>query len=164
MKDSKFLPSSQHGFRKHWSTMTAWANIQKEWANKTYNKQSTGVLLWDLSVEFDRLDSNILCDKIFGFSKLTINWITSFLKNRIQRVKTERNISPMAKLVSGVLQGGNNLTFTVHHVCVRSKLMAEIYESNYKCPWYKHKCLTSTSIRNQKNAGNRCHKCSEVHG
>jgi hypothetical protein len=40
--------------------MTAWADIQQEWAKNLENKNKTGVLLWDLSAAFDCLDSVIL--------------------------------------------------------------------------------------------------------
>ena len=33
--------------------MTAWANIQQEWAQNTEKNQTTGVMLWDLSAAFD---------------------------------------------------------------------------------------------------------------
>ena len=34
------------------STMTAWANLQKEWARNSDEKMIIGVLLWDLSAAF----------------------------------------------------------------------------------------------------------------
>ena len=62
------LPLNQHGFRPMRSTMTAWADIQKQWAQNTDNKNLTGVLLWDLSAAFDSLDPDILCKKIVSIS------------------------------------------------------------------------------------------------
>ena len=38
MEDNKLLPENQHGFRAKRSTMTAWANIQQEWAKNTEEK------------------------------------------------------------------------------------------------------------------------------
>ena len=38
------------------ATMTAWAQIQQEWAKNTNEDKITGVLLWDLSAAFDCLD------------------------------------------------------------------------------------------------------------
>ena len=43
------LPENQHGFRPKRSTMTAWEDIQLDWAQKTEERNVTGVLLWDLS-------------------------------------------------------------------------------------------------------------------
>ena len=53
MEENKLLPENQHGFRAKRSTMTAWADIQQDWALNTENKEITGVLLWDLSAAFD---------------------------------------------------------------------------------------------------------------
>ena len=53
MVEHKLLPENQHGFRAKRSTMTAWANIQQEWAQNTEKNQTTGVMLWDLSAAFD---------------------------------------------------------------------------------------------------------------
>ena len=55
LEKNNLLPNNQHGFRPMRSTMTAWSNIQKQWAQNTDEKQLTGVLLWDLSAAFDCL-------------------------------------------------------------------------------------------------------------
>ena len=44
--------------------MSAWADIQQDWATKTEAKEKTGVLLWDLSAAFDTLDVALLCKKL----------------------------------------------------------------------------------------------------
>ena len=41
--------------------MTAWSDIQNIWVRSNDNKETTGILLWDLSAAFDTLDCNILC-------------------------------------------------------------------------------------------------------
>ena len=43
-------------FRPKRSTMTAWEEIQLDWAENTENKTISGILLWDLSAAFDTLD------------------------------------------------------------------------------------------------------------
>ena len=35
--------------------MTAWSEIQQDWALKTEADQTTGILLWDLSAAFDTM-------------------------------------------------------------------------------------------------------------
>ena len=64
LESNQLLPDNQHGFRKKRSTMSAWESIQQDWANKTDEKLTTGVLLWDLTAAFDTLDSGILCNKL----------------------------------------------------------------------------------------------------
>ena len=46
MEENNFIPETQHGFRKHRSTMTAWQQIQNDWAEKTEQKMTTGVLYY----------------------------------------------------------------------------------------------------------------------
>ena len=108
VEDNNILPPSQHGFRSGKSTMTAWAEMQQNWANNTESKNMTGILLWDLSAAFDTLDPDLLCKKleIYGFDKLTVKWFQSFLNKRTQRVKIEDNVSGLVNLSSGVPQGG----------------------------------------------------------
>ena len=49
METHNLLPSSQHGFRKKRSTMTALSEMQKDWMENAENNLMTGVLFWDLS-------------------------------------------------------------------------------------------------------------------
>ena len=88
--------------------MSAWAEIQQQWAKNSDSKEMTGILLWDLSAAFDTLDSTLLCQKLalYGFQPQTVNWFKSFLTDRSQRVKIEDNVSEPIKLTSGVPQGG----------------------------------------------------------
>jgi hypothetical protein len=67
--------------------MTAWADIQQEWAKNSEKKHIMGVLLWDLSANFDCLDNVILCSELqlYGFDDLTIKCFKSFLTNQIQK-------------------------------------------------------------------------------
>ena len=39
--------------------MTAWLNVQHEWAQNTEEDLVTGVLLWDLPAAFDTLDPEL---------------------------------------------------------------------------------------------------------
>ena len=60
--------------------MTAWEDIQIDWANEAEKKNVAGILLWDLSAAFDTLDKDIFCEKIklYGFQPTTVNWFHSF--------------------------------------------------------------------------------------
>ena len=67
LEKNSLLPKNQHGFRPKRSTMTAWQEIQLDWAVKTEQNLVTGVLLWDLSAAFDTLDCEGLCTKLALF-------------------------------------------------------------------------------------------------
>ena len=66
------IPNNQHGFRSNRSTMTAWCEMQEDWAKNTESKNMTGILLWDLSAAFDTLDPEILCKKLKIYYKSNI--------------------------------------------------------------------------------------------
>ena len=105
---NKLLPRNQHGFRPRRSTMTAWNEIQLDWAQKTEDGLVTGVLLWDLSAAFDTLDCDGLCDKLqlFGVQQNSVKWVRSFLTGRRQRVKIGSRVSRPRIVPTGVPQGG----------------------------------------------------------
>ena len=107
--------------------MTAWADIQKQWAQNDDDRKITGVLLWDLSAAFDCLDPEILCMKLkyYGFDELSIKWYNSFLTGRSQRVKIGDFISSSQSLTSGVPQGG-----------ILSPLVFVLYVSDFHYYYY----------------------------
>ena len=108
LESNNLLPNNQHGFRPRRSTMTAWQEIQLDWAMKNESNLVTGVLLWDLSAAFDTLDCEGVCAKLelFGVMKRSVSWIRSFLSGRSQRVKIGSKVSSSRLVPTGVPQGG----------------------------------------------------------
>ena len=108
LESNGLLPGNQHGFRPRRSTMTAWQEVQLDWATKGEDGLVTGVLLWDLSAAFDTLDCEGACEKlkIYGLKERSIQWIRSFLTQRSQRVKIGNAISSSRSVSTGVPQGG----------------------------------------------------------
>ena len=88
--------------------MTAWQEVQLDWATKGENGPVTGVLLWDLSAAFDTLDCEGACKKLetFGLKERSVHWIRSFLTQRSQRVKIGNAVSSSRPVPTGVLQRG----------------------------------------------------------
>ena len=108
LEANNLLPKNQHGFRPRRSTMSAWNEIQLDWADKTEKKLVTGVLLWDLSAAFDTLDCEGVCRKLelFGLQPRSVAWISSFLSGRSQRVRIGKILSSSRSVPTGVPQGG----------------------------------------------------------
>ena len=108
LEKNNLLPENQHGFRPRRSTMTAWQEIQLDWAMKTEQNLVTGVLLWDLSAAFDTLDCDGVCEKLklFGVQPSSVKWVKSFLSDRSQRVRIGNNVSSPRLVSTGVPQGG----------------------------------------------------------
>ena len=99
LEANNLLPKNQYGFRPKRSTMTAWEEIQMDWAENTEKNNLSGILLWHLSAAFDTLDVDIFCEKIvlYGFLPNTVKWFRSFLSGRTQRVKIGANTSAKKK-------------------------------------------------------------------
>ena len=115
---NQILPSNQHGFRAQRSTMTALSSMQKEWITNTESGLLTGILVWDLSSAFDTLDIKLFLSKmsIYGADRTTLDWFSSFLSGRTQRVRIGSALSAPGLLTSGVPQGGilSPIVFTIY--------------------------------------------------
>ena len=146
LETHKLLPSNQHGFRPKRSTMTAWQEIQLDWATKTEEGMATGVLLWDLSAAFDTLDCEMLCKKlaIFGVQPRSVKWVRSFLSGRSQRVKIGSKISSAREVTTGVPQGG--VLSPLIFVLFVSDLQDWLLHST--APTYADDTMTGTSNKN----------------
>ena len=88
--------------------MTAWQEIQLDWAQNNEQGLVTGVLLWDLSAAFDTLDCEGMCVKLglFGVQPRSIRWVKSFLTGRSQRIRIGSKVSSPKQVPTGVPQGG----------------------------------------------------------
>ena len=65
------------------------------------------VLLTDLSKAFGFIDHKLISTKLYGYgvSSSTLNIISSYLKNRAERIKISDCFSIRSKIESGVPQG-----------------------------------------------------------
>ena len=148
LETNRLLPSNQHGFRPKRSTMTAWQEVQLDWATRGEDGMVTGVLLWDLSAAFDTLDCEGACDKLklFGLKERSVQWIRSFLTGRSQRVKIGKAVSSSRSVPTGVPQGGvlSPLVFVL--------FVADLEEwlNHSSAPTYADDTTTGTSGRSVK--------------
>jgi retron-type reverse transcriptase len=101
------IPTHQHGFQKGKSTTTANISMFDTWQKELEKKNSIGVLMFDLSAAFDLLDHNILKRKLtsLNFDPHSVQWINSFMSERVQQVQIGGSISPKRQLEAGVPQG-----------------------------------------------------------
>ena len=71
-------------------------------------RQVTLLGLLDMSAAFDCVDHSILLQRLernFGISGLAIQWLTSFLTDRMQQVTYNRTLSKLQRLLYGLPQG-----------------------------------------------------------
>ncbi len=115
LRKNRAFSDSQHGFRKSKSTETAIFSFLKDVASSVdQNEVPIGIFL-DLSKAFDVIDHKILLSKLpsYGIRGIALDWITSYLKHRTQRVeipywqerKLHTYISNSLPIVHGVPQG-----------------------------------------------------------
>ena len=79
----------------------------EKWRKAIDNKNSSGVLLTDLSKAFDCLIHDLLIAKLnaYGFDYASLHLIHSYLTNRNQRVRVNSNYSSWSEIIYGVPQG-----------------------------------------------------------
>lgn len=106
-KKHNILTYCQHGFRKGRSTGTALL-VQKETILEHFeNKTTTLGIFLDFSKAFDRVNHQILLDKLerYGFRGTASQLIQNDLNTRLQYVELNKHKSRLMPIESGVPQG-----------------------------------------------------------
>ena len=95
------------GFRKGYSSQYCLILMLERWKEALDNKNLAGAILTDLSKAFDCLNHNLLIAKLeaYGFSRLSLALISSYLTGRKQRTKVNNSLSEWADISSGIPQG-----------------------------------------------------------
>ena len=77
------------------------------WKEALDKGKSVGAIFMDLSKAFDTLNHDLLIAKLeaYGFSENSLNYIQSYLRNRLQRTNVNNNFSLWKDIFSGVPQG-----------------------------------------------------------
>ena len=101
------ISKSQHGFVPARSCITNLLETFDTLTTALANNHEVVLLLLDFAKAFDKVCHELLTQKLktFGFDNLLINWITSFLANRKQRVMLGKAMSDWCQVLSGVPQG-----------------------------------------------------------
>lgn len=146
---SSIICDSQHGFMKKRSTASNLLNFTTSTIrNFTYGYQ-TDCIYTDFSKAFDKVDHDLLVVKLLkiGFSPWFINWIKSYVSNRIQYVLLNETKSSPINVTSGVPQGSHlgPLLFLV--------FIDDIYDviKNSKILLYADDCKIYKTIQNAKD-------------
>ena len=98
----------QSAYKAIHSTETALLKVLTDMLNFIDQKKVCLISLLDLSAAFDTIDHSVLITRLnrtFGITGTALDWFTSYLQGRSQRVKVQNTCSPEAVLKFGVPQG-----------------------------------------------------------
>ena len=106
-------------YKKHHSTESALLKVKNEILLNIDAQKVTLLVLLDLSAAFDTVRHDILLDRLrsrLGVTEKGLNWFTSNLSHRAQRVAVNRGLLDTFPLAQGVPQGSclGPLMFTVY--------------------------------------------------
>ena len=101
------LSKYQCGFRKGSSAQNCLLFMIEKLKKCLDSKGFIGILLTDLSKDFDCLDHDLLIAKLYayGFDLNAVKLIQSYLSNRYQRVNINSTYSSWFEIIFGVPQG-----------------------------------------------------------
>lgn len=107
LETNSIIPSVQSGFRKQHGTGTALLKVMGDIANNIDKGNLSILILLDQSKAFDVVNHKLIIAKLkyIGLSDVSLNWFSSYLSNRQQKVKINYIESDELTLRSGVPQG-----------------------------------------------------------
>ena len=107
LSSKKILYKYQFGFREHYGTHLALILLEEKISKAIDEGQYTIGLFLDLSKAFDTIDHSILLSKLehYGIRGLSLQWFSSYLKDRTQYVAFDNAQSNTLSINCGVPQG-----------------------------------------------------------
>ncbi|CAB4017608.1 Hypothetical predicted protein [Paramuricea clavata] len=158
-------PVLQSAYRKGHSTETILLKIQNDILLNMDKQNVTLLVFLDLSAAFDTVDHDILISRLqssFGIKGNVLNWFSSYLSNRTQRVTLSGCVSDSFSLEQGIPQGsclgpllftiyardaGDSLTFHNGMQFTTKDIDHDLHENNcaqlYKGGWWYNNCHES---------------------
>ena len=105
LRDNNLINDNQYGFLSGKSTDLQLLKCYRDIFKAKDNSKSSDVIYIDIT--FDKVSHKLLLHKLFniGIQGDVLKWITSYLFNRIQRVKIDNNMSKPQNVISGFPQG-----------------------------------------------------------
>ena len=113
------IPELLSAYRKRYSTETALLKVQNDILLNINRQHMTLLVLLDLSAAFDTVNHEILLCRLettFGITGTALQWFSSYLGNRSQRVVFGEKVSESFYLACGVPRGSclGLLLFTLY--------------------------------------------------
>lgn len=101
--NNEFQPAYKEGN----STSTALMQMTDQWLSDIDRKMIVGAVLLDFSAAFDLIDHKMILMKFktYGFNTLTLNWMRSYLSERLQMFLLNGSFSNVKTVQCGVPQG-----------------------------------------------------------
>ena len=99
--------SNQSAYKPNHGCNTALLKIMDDALDNIDDSLVTILTLLDFSKAFDTVNHRLLLEKlsILGFSQKALDWVTSYLSNRYQKVVLNNDSSPWVMIKNGVPQG-----------------------------------------------------------
>lgn len=106
-KQNNLFSNRQYGFIKGRSTVLQLLTMLDDWTDKLENGGQIDVIYTDFEKAFDKVPHSRLLNKLrgYGISEALIGWISSFLIDRMQRVRVNGSFSRWVPVLSGIPQG-----------------------------------------------------------
>ena len=103
----KFLSPFLCGFRKGYSTQDCLLVMLEKFKKGLDKREKAAAILTDLSKASDSINHNLLIAKLeaYGFDDNTLNLISDYLHNRMQRCKINNSFSSWGLITAGAAQG-----------------------------------------------------------
>lgn len=107
LEENSIITEHQSGFRKKYSCETAVQTVLDEWKLNISEGRMVGVIFMDLKRAFETVDRKLLVEKLYqyGIRGKVLEWIRSYLSDRKQKVRFNKDWSESILTKYGVPQG-----------------------------------------------------------